>query len=182
MVITFLLSSFYMWWKKVPYFPLGKPEIRGWLVLRALFGFCGLFSLYCMSTMHRRLMPFRKTRRGHHLAAMLTFFQTPYTTSPSQKPQSSASSSHSPQHGLATSFWPSLLPAGSSSQPSSPWSASSSSPTQLRSSAPTMTTATAPQLGPPPPPATSTRSRPPSASSPSASPSSASSAPRAPTP
>ncbi|KAJ0122755.1 hypothetical protein J7T55_003271 [Diaporthe amygdali] len=46
MGITFILSTLYMWWTSVPYFPLGHPEVRGWLVLRALFGFVGLFTLY----------------------------------------------------------------------------------------------------------------------------------------
>ncbi|KKY35003.1 putative duf6 domain protein [Diaporthe ampelina] len=46
MGITLILSTLYMWWTSVPYFPLGHPEIRGWLVLRALFGFVGLFTLY----------------------------------------------------------------------------------------------------------------------------------------
>lgn len=46
MGVTFILSSLYMWWKNVPYFPLGNPQVRGWLVLRALFGFMGLFTLY----------------------------------------------------------------------------------------------------------------------------------------
>ncbi|POS76863.1 hypothetical protein DHEL01_v204749 [Diaporthe helianthi] len=46
MGITFILSTLYMWWTSVPHFPLGHPEIRGWLVLRALFGFVGLFTLY----------------------------------------------------------------------------------------------------------------------------------------
>ncbi|KAG8163400.1 hypothetical protein KVR01_006697 [Diaporthe batatas] len=46
MGITLILSTLYMWWTSVPYFPLGHPEIRGWLVLRALFGFMGLFTLY----------------------------------------------------------------------------------------------------------------------------------------
>jgi hypothetical protein len=46
---TFVLSSIYMWWNKVPDFPLGKPAVRGWLILRALFGFFGLFCLYCKS-------------------------------------------------------------------------------------------------------------------------------------
>lgn len=46
MGITLVLSTLYMWWTSVPYFPLGHPEIRGWLVLRALFGFVGLFTLY----------------------------------------------------------------------------------------------------------------------------------------
>lgn len=48
MAITCVLSTIYMWWIKVPHFPLGHPDVRGWLVLRALFGFGGLFSLYCM--------------------------------------------------------------------------------------------------------------------------------------
>lgn len=47
MGVTLILSTLYMWWTKVPYFPLGHPQIRGWLVLRALFGFLGLFTLYC---------------------------------------------------------------------------------------------------------------------------------------
>ncbi|KAK7744077.1 hypothetical protein SLS53_003595 [Cytospora paraplurivora] len=46
MGVTFILSTLYMWWKQVPYFPLGNPEVRLWLVLRALFGFVGLFTLY----------------------------------------------------------------------------------------------------------------------------------------
>ncbi|KAF4637087.1 hypothetical protein G7Y89_g991 [Cudoniella acicularis] len=46
MSITFLLSSLYMWWTSVPDFPLGNPSVRGWLILRALFGFFGLFCLY----------------------------------------------------------------------------------------------------------------------------------------
>ncbi|KFY80796.1 hypothetical protein V499_00378 [Pseudogymnoascus sp. VKM F-103] len=43
---TFVLSSLYMWWTKVPDFPLGRADVRGWLVVRALFGFFGLFCLY----------------------------------------------------------------------------------------------------------------------------------------
>lgn len=35
-----------MWYKNVPHFPFGPPEVRGWLVLRGLSGFIGLFSLY----------------------------------------------------------------------------------------------------------------------------------------
>lgn len=35
-----------MWYIKVPHFPFGPPEVRGWLVLRGLSGFIGLFSLY----------------------------------------------------------------------------------------------------------------------------------------
>lgn len=47
MSITTLLSSIYMWFTKVPDFPLGAPAVRGWLILRALAGFFGLFCLYC---------------------------------------------------------------------------------------------------------------------------------------
>jgi hypothetical protein len=36
-----------MWWNEVPDFPLGKASIRPWLFLRAVFGFFGLFCLYC---------------------------------------------------------------------------------------------------------------------------------------
>jgi drug/metabolite transporter (DMT)-like permease len=46
MGMTFILSTIYMWWTKVPDFPLGAPSVRGWLILRALFGFGGLFCLY----------------------------------------------------------------------------------------------------------------------------------------
>lgn len=47
MSITALLSTVYMWYTKVPDFPLGAPAVRGWLILRALAGFFGLFCLYC---------------------------------------------------------------------------------------------------------------------------------------
>ncbi|KAF2865204.1 hypothetical protein BDV95DRAFT_632423 [Massariosphaeria phaeospora] len=46
MGITFILSSLHMWWTKVPDFPLGARSIRGWLMLRAAFGFGGLYCLY----------------------------------------------------------------------------------------------------------------------------------------
>lgn len=36
-----------MWWTNVPGFPLGARSVRGWLVLRAIFGFGGLYCLYC---------------------------------------------------------------------------------------------------------------------------------------
>tara|TARA_R110002003_G_scaffold448_22_gene20020 strand:+ start:5471 stop:6508 length:1038 start_codon:yes stop_codon:yes gene_type:complete len=49
MGITFILSSLYMWWTKVPDFPLGARSVRGWLILRAAFGFGGLYCLYCKS-------------------------------------------------------------------------------------------------------------------------------------
>lgn len=46
MGMTFILSSLYMWWTEVPDFPLGKSSIRGWLILRSVFGLAGLFCLY----------------------------------------------------------------------------------------------------------------------------------------
>ncbi|KAI8933399.1 hypothetical protein NX059_010014 [Plenodomus lindquistii] len=46
MGITFILSSAYMWWTNVPDFPLGARSVRGWLLLRASFGFGGLYCLY----------------------------------------------------------------------------------------------------------------------------------------
>ncbi|KAF2415414.1 hypothetical protein EJ08DRAFT_601093 [Tothia fuscella] len=46
MSITFILSSLYMWYTKVPDFPFGKPVVRGLLLTRALFGFFGLWCLY----------------------------------------------------------------------------------------------------------------------------------------
>lgn len=49
MIVTATMGSFYLWWKKVPDFPLGPPGIRGLLVLRGLAGTTGLFGLYCKS-------------------------------------------------------------------------------------------------------------------------------------
>lgn len=49
MGITFILSSVYMWWTKVPDFPLGARNVRRWMLLRASFGFGGLYCLYCSS-------------------------------------------------------------------------------------------------------------------------------------
>ncbi|KAI1451886.1 hypothetical protein F4805DRAFT_471276 [Annulohypoxylon moriforme] len=46
MFATAVLGSLYMWYKKVPDFPLGRRDIRGLLVLRGLAGFTGLFCLY----------------------------------------------------------------------------------------------------------------------------------------
>ncbi|KAF2796781.1 hypothetical protein K505DRAFT_415506 [Melanomma pulvis-pyrius CBS 109.77] len=46
MGITFILSSVYMWWTQVPDFPFGARGVRGWLILRASFGFFGLYCLY----------------------------------------------------------------------------------------------------------------------------------------
>lgn len=65
MGMTSVLSFLYMWYIKVPHFPFGPPEVRGWLILRGLFGFVGLFSLYysvhylplAESTVFRFLIP-----------------------------------------------------------------------------------------------------------------------------
>ncbi|KAI1653226.1 hypothetical protein F4813DRAFT_393910 [Daldinia decipiens] len=46
MLATAILGSLYMWYKKVPDFPLGRRDIRGLLVLRGLTGFTGLFCSY----------------------------------------------------------------------------------------------------------------------------------------
>ncbi|KAI1378483.1 hypothetical protein F4677DRAFT_397006 [Hypoxylon crocopeplum] len=46
MLATAVLGSLYMWYKKVPDFPLGRRDVRGLLVLRGLAGFTGLFCSY----------------------------------------------------------------------------------------------------------------------------------------
>ncbi|CAG8982321.1 hypothetical protein HYALB_00005322 [Hymenoscyphus albidus] len=46
MSATVILCTIYMWYKKTPDFPLGRPEVRGWLILRACFGYFGLWCLY----------------------------------------------------------------------------------------------------------------------------------------
>ena len=47
MLFTSVFCCLYMWWKKVPDFPLGPPGVRGLLVFRGMTGFVGLFGLYC---------------------------------------------------------------------------------------------------------------------------------------
>lgn len=47
MLATSILGMSYMWYKRVPDFPLGPRHILGLLVLRGTFGFIGLFGLYC---------------------------------------------------------------------------------------------------------------------------------------
>lgn len=47
MLCTTILGSFYMWYHKVPEFPLGQKGIRNLLVLRGTAGFIGIFGLYC---------------------------------------------------------------------------------------------------------------------------------------
>lgn len=47
MGMTMILCCAYMWFTKVPYFPLGKKEVRKLLVVRGLSGFFGIFGMYC---------------------------------------------------------------------------------------------------------------------------------------
>lgn len=47
MGITALLSTWYMWWRKTEDFPFGRKEVRWLLVTRGLFGFLGVFGMYC---------------------------------------------------------------------------------------------------------------------------------------
>ncbi|TQV92407.1 hypothetical protein V2A60_007099 [Cordyceps javanica] len=46
MIVTAAIGSAYMWYKKVPGFPLGPPGVRGLLLLRGAAGTIGLFGLY----------------------------------------------------------------------------------------------------------------------------------------
>ena len=50
MIFTATIGSAYMWYKKVPDFPLGPPGVRWLLVIRGLAGTTGLFGLYCMNS------------------------------------------------------------------------------------------------------------------------------------
>jgi hypothetical protein len=47
MGLTMILCCVYMWYTKVPYFPLGRKEVRKLLVVRGLSGFFGIFGMYC---------------------------------------------------------------------------------------------------------------------------------------
>lgn len=47
MSITVVCSSWYMWRSKTKDFPLGMKEVRALLVARGLFGFFGVFGMYC---------------------------------------------------------------------------------------------------------------------------------------
>jgi hypothetical protein len=49
MAITVMCASFYMWYKKTEHFPFGMKEVRSLLVARGLFGFFGVFGMYCKS-------------------------------------------------------------------------------------------------------------------------------------
>ena len=46
MIITVVLASAYMWYKKTPYFPFGMPEVRVLLAARGFGGFFGVFGMY----------------------------------------------------------------------------------------------------------------------------------------
>ncbi len=43
MLVTAMACCFYMYWKKVPHFPLGAPGVRWLLVTRGLCGFFGIY-------------------------------------------------------------------------------------------------------------------------------------------
>lgn len=45
--LTVIFCTAWMWWNKVPDFPLGKKEVRGLLVARSVTGFFGIFGMYC---------------------------------------------------------------------------------------------------------------------------------------
>lgn len=47
MAFTAVLGMLYMWYHRIPDFPLGPRGVRGLLILRGLAGFLGLFGLYC---------------------------------------------------------------------------------------------------------------------------------------
>lgn len=47
MGVTLIFCCAYMWYAKIPYFPLGKMEVRKLLVLRGLSGFFGIYGMYC---------------------------------------------------------------------------------------------------------------------------------------
>ncbi|KAL1797240.1 hypothetical protein ACET3X_003846 [Alternaria dauci] len=57
MSITTACSSFYMWYKKTEHFPFGMKEVRSLLVARGLFGFFGVFGMYCkLGNLHQGTM------------------------------------------------------------------------------------------------------------------------------
>jgi hypothetical protein len=50
MGITVLCASVYMWYKSTEHFPFGMREVRSLLIARGLFGFFGVFGMYCKSS------------------------------------------------------------------------------------------------------------------------------------
>ncbi|KAK1826332.1 hypothetical protein QBC39DRAFT_269230 [Podospora conica] len=51
MSITTVCSVLYMWYTKVPHFPLGAREVRGLLVARGLSGFFGIYGMWYVWSM-----------------------------------------------------------------------------------------------------------------------------------
>jgi len=47
--LTAVLCTIWMWWRKVPEFPLGAKNMRLLLVARATSGFFGIYGMYCKS-------------------------------------------------------------------------------------------------------------------------------------
>lgn len=54
MFITTMCASLYMWYKNTEHFPFGLREVRPLLVARGLFGFFGVFGMYCKSSSRAR--------------------------------------------------------------------------------------------------------------------------------
>ncbi|KAL2259650.1 hypothetical protein VTK26DRAFT_6609 [Humicola hyalothermophila] len=46
MSLTTILSCLYMWWNKVPHFPLGPKGLRGVLLVRGVSGFFGIYGMW----------------------------------------------------------------------------------------------------------------------------------------
>ncbi|CCE63941.1 hypothetical protein TPHA_0G01050 [Tetrapisispora phaffii CBS 4417] len=48
MVVTSIALVVYMYYNRrtIPYVPFGNPAVRGWLILRGIFGFIGVFGMY----------------------------------------------------------------------------------------------------------------------------------------
>ncbi|TQS34067.1 hypothetical protein Golomagni_05565 [Golovinomyces magnicellulatus] len=76
MSVTFALSSLYLWWNQIPDFPFGKPSVRPLLILRALFGFGGLFCLYCKEHIPHSVhyLPLAEATIFRFLTPLLTSF------------------------------------------------------------------------------------------------------------
>jgi len=74
MGITVALSTWYMWWRKIEHFPLGKKEVRWLLVARGFFGFFGVFGMYCELTCVRS----RRSSENLHSLYRLTPLPTSF--------------------------------------------------------------------------------------------------------
>jgi hypothetical protein len=53
-LLTFIFCSAWMWYTKVPDFPLGRKDVRKLLCLRALSGFFGIYGMYCKLPLTRK--------------------------------------------------------------------------------------------------------------------------------